>query len=70
MTMTVATQVKSCLASLKSSQASLETFALQTDNKEVQELFRKAAETTQSIVYRLDSRVKQMEFEEPQYQSK
>ena len=65
--MTVATQVKTCLASLKSAQASLEQFALNTQNQEAKALFENAAKSTQQIVDMVSSRVQQMEFEEPQY---
>jgi len=66
--MTIATQVKSCLASLKSAQANLEQFALGTQNEEAKAMFTSAAKTTQLVVQQLEDRVKQMEMEEPQYQ--
>ncbi|TCZ77059.1 DUF1657 domain-containing protein [Paenibacillus albiflavus] len=65
--MTVASQVKTTLASLKSAQASLETFALGTQNKDAKQLFETAAQTTQGVVDQLSSRVQQLEQEEPQY---
>jgi len=65
--LTVASQVKTTVASLKSAQASLETFALSTQNQQAKQLFTSAAEQTQQIVTQLDSRVKQLEQEEPQY---
>ncbi|UJF35009.1 DUF1657 domain-containing protein [Paenibacillus hexagrammi] len=65
--MTVAAQVKTCLASLKSAQASLETFALSTQNQEAKQLFESAAQSTQQIVDQVSSRVQQLENEEPQY---
>lgn len=65
--MTVASQVKTTLASLKSAQASLETFALGTQNKEAKQLFETAAQSTQTVVDQLSSRVQQLEQEEPQY---
>lgn len=65
--MTVITNVKTTLASLKSAQASLETFALSTDNKEAKQLYQNAAQQTQSIVDSLSPRVDQIESEEPQY---
>ena len=66
--MTVACQVKTCLASLKSAQASLEQFALNTQNQEAKSLFENAAKSTQSIVDQVSARVQQIESEEPQYQ--
>ncbi|MDQ0090516.1 hypothetical protein J2T12_003939 [Paenibacillus anaericanus] len=65
--MTVASQVKTTLASLKSAQASLETFALGTENKEAKTMFTNCAEQTQQIVTQVESRVQQLENEEPQY---
>jgi hypothetical protein len=63
------TTVQTCLSSLKSAQASLETFALQTENKQAQQLFKQCAATTQSVVDQLNTRVQEMKNEEPQYNS-
>lgn len=65
--MTVAAQVKTCLASLKSAQASLEQFALETQNQEAKDLFTGAAQQTLQIVQQVEGRVVQLEQEEPQY---
>ncbi|MZQ81970.1 DUF1657 domain-containing protein [Paenibacillus sp. 5J-6] len=65
--MTVAAQVKTTLASLKSAQASLETFALSTENQEAKQLYETAAMAAQDIVNQVSSRVQQLENEEPQY---
>jgi hypothetical protein len=65
--MTVSVQVKTCVASLKSAQASLETFALATQNQEAKSLFENAARSTQQIVDQVEMRVQQLELEEPQY---
>lgn len=65
--MTVAAQVKTCLSSLKSAQASLESFALNTQNQQAKQLFENAAKQTQQIVDQVASRVQQLEQEEPQY---
>jgi hypothetical protein len=64
---TVASQVKTCVASLKSAQASLEQFALETQNQEAKSIFTNAAKQTQQIVQQVESRVQQLEKEEPQY---
>lgn len=66
--MTVASDVKTCLASLKSAQASLEQFALSTQNEDAKNLFTNAAQQTLQIVNQVQSRVQQLENEEPQYQ--
>lgn len=65
--MTVSSQVKTCVASLKSAQASLETFALSTQNQDAKNLFSSAAQQTQEIIDQVSSRVQQLENEEPQY---
>ena len=64
---TVGSQVKTTLASLKSAQACLESFALETQNQEAKTMFENAAKTTQSIVEQVSSRVQQLENEEPQF---
>ncbi|MDG5786105.1 DUF1657 domain-containing protein [Evansella sp. AB-P1] len=65
--MTVATQVKQTLAGLKSAQASLETFALQTENQQAKQMFQNMAQQTQNIVDTISPRLQQIEQEEPQY---
>ncbi|NHN34996.1 DUF1657 domain-containing protein [Paenibacillus agricola] len=65
--MTVASQVKTCVASLKSAQASLAQFALETQNQEAKSLFTNASQQTQQILQQVESRVQQLENEEPQY---
>ncbi|MEC0091561.1 hypothetical protein PMSD_10800 [Paenibacillus macquariensis subsp. defensor] len=65
--MTVASQVKTCLASLKGAQASLEQFAIETQNQEAKTTFTNAAEQAQQIVTQVETRVQQLENEEPQY---
>lgn len=65
--MTVATQVNQTLAGLKSAQASFETFALQTENKQAKQLYQNAAQQTQSIIESMEPRIQQMQQEEPQY---
>ncbi|WP_232699655.1 DUF1657 domain-containing protein [Brevibacillus daliensis] len=65
--MTVASSVKQTLAGLKSAQASLETFAISTQNKQAKQMFTQSAQQTQSIITQLESRVQQLEQEEPQY---
>ncbi|TYO97292.1 DUF1657 domain-containing protein [Desulfallas thermosapovorans] len=65
--MTVGTQVKQTLASLKSAQASLEMFAMQTQNQQAKDLYTKAAQQTQAIVDSLEPRINEIEQQEPQY---
>lgn len=65
--MTVVDQVRQTLAGLKSAQASLETFALQTQNQKAKQMFQQAAEQTQMIVDQVNQRLQEIEQEEPQY---
>jgi hypothetical protein len=65
--MTVAAKMKQTLAGLKSAQASLETFALETDNEDAKQLFQQAAQQAQGIVDGIEPRLQQIEQEEPQY---
>lgn len=66
--MTVSQQVKTTVASLKSAQANLETFALSTQNKQAKQMYTQAAQQAQTLVDSLQQRVTQMEGEEPTYQ--
>lgn len=65
--MTVGVQVKQTVAGLKSAQASLETFALQTENQEAKKIYGEAAQKISNVVSSLEPRVAQLENEEPQY---
>lgn len=65
--MTVSTQVQQTLTGLKSAQASFETFALQTENKQAKQIYQQAAQQTQSIVDLINTRLQQIQNEEPQY---
>jgi len=65
--MTVASQVKQTLAGLKSAQASLESYALQTQNQQAKQLYTSAAQQAKAIVDSLEPRIGQIEQQEPQY---
>ncbi|MFS0752017.1 DUF1657 domain-containing protein [Oceanobacillus sp. 1P07AA] len=65
--MTIGTQVKQTIAGLKSAQASFEQFALQTENKQAQQIYQQAAQQTQAILDSVEPRMQQIEQEEPQY---
>lgn len=65
--MTVASDLKTCVASLKSAQASLEQFALSTQNQEAKDTFTTCAQSTQQVIDQVSERVQQIETEEPQY---
>ena len=68
--MTVVDQVRQTVAGLKSAQASLETFALQTDNQQAKQLFQQAAQQTQMVVDQVNQRLNEIELEVPQYRQK
>lgn len=65
--MTVSSDVKTAIASLKSAQASFETFALSTQNQEAKTMYTNAAQQAQNLVDLVSPRVQQIENEEPQY---
>jgi hypothetical protein len=65
--MTVGTQVKQTIAGLKSAQASFETFALQTENKNAKQLYQQAAQQTKAILDSIEPRLQEIIVEEPQY---
>lgn len=65
--MTVINNLKQTVSGLKSAQASLEGFALDTDNQQAKQMFKNAAQQTQSIIDSLNPRIQQVETEEPQY---
>ncbi|GAB6181434.1 hypothetical protein JCM14036_27530 [Desulfotomaculum defluvii] len=65
--MTVAAQVKQTIASLKGTQATLETFhSIESDGVNKQ-LLQTNSQRIQEVINRLEHRVKTLEFEEPQY---
>ena len=65
--MTVASQVKETLASLKGSQGTLRLYAAQTRDEETRLVYDEALETTQDIINDVEKRVQTMELQEPQY---
>ncbi|GIN91018.1 hypothetical protein J6TS1_51260 [Siminovitchia terrae] len=65
--MTVINNVKQTLTGLKSAQASLEGFALQTDNEQAKQLYKMTAQQTQAVIDALEPRVQEIMQEEPQY---
>ena len=65
--MTVSSQIKEALSNLKSAQASLESFALQTQNQQAKQLFTTAAQQNQNIINSLEPRIREIESQEPQY---
>lgn len=65
--MTVASQVKKTLATLKGNQGTLRLYALQTRDEETKLVYNEALESTQKIINDLENRVQSLEYQEPQY---
>ncbi|TGE32900.1 DUF1657 domain-containing protein [Desulfosporosinus sp. Sb-LF] len=65
--MTVGSQVKQTLASLKGARGTLRVYSTQTRDKETRSIFKYALKETSSIIEDLENRLQTLEFEEPQY---
>jgi hypothetical protein len=65
--MTVASQVKQTLASLKGIQGTLRIYSAQTQDEETKLVFNEALEITKEIINDLEKRDQVLEFQEPQY---
>ncbi|WP_088187384.1 DUF1657 domain-containing protein [Desulfosporosinus sp. FKA] len=65
--MTVASQVKQTLATLKGVQGTLRTYNVQAKNEKAQSVYNNSLEITNVIIKDLEDRIKVLEFEEPQY---
>lgn len=65
--MTVASQVKQTLASLKGARGTLRVYSTQTQDEEARSMFMEALEVTSSVIEDLEKRMQTLEFEEPQY---
>mgnify|MGYP001193044938 CR=1 FL=1 len=65
--MTVGSKVKQTVASLKGAQATLAMYAELSQHEADQKTFERNALKVERIVKRLEERVKQLDFEEPQY---
>lgn len=67
MKMTVASQVKQTLASLKGVRGTLNMYTLQTRDDEIQSVYTNSLEIADNIISDLEDRLKNLELEEPQY---
>lgn len=65
--MTVASQVKQLLATLKSSQGTIRLYASQAQKEETRAVYDEAVETTAEIINDLEKRLSVLENQEPQY---
>lgn len=65
--MTVASQVKSTLASLKSSESILKIYSNQSQAKETVRVYKEMIKATDGIITDLEQRIKTLELEEAKY---
>jgi uncharacterized protein len=65
--MTVATQVKQTLASLKGVYATLSTYALQEEDQALKAQLLQCEEQIAQVVRGLEERIQQLELQEPQF---
>ncbi len=65
--MTVGSNVKQTLANLKGIESTLRIYSIQSSNKEEILAYKKALQTTESVINDIENRIKTLEFEEPQY---
>ncbi|MCL6589826.1 MAG: DUF1657 domain-containing protein [Firmicutes bacterium] len=65
--MTVASQVKQTLTSLQNAQATLGIYAIQSAPQEAKRVFEEARRIVGEITSDIEKRIKNLEFEEPQY---
>lgn len=65
--MTVVSQVKQTLASLKGARGTLRVYSSQTRDKEARSMFTEGIKVTGSVIEDLEARLQVLEFEEPQY---
>lgn len=65
--MTVGSQVKQCLASLKSIEATLNNFAIKSEDEQARLAFHETCLKTRKVIKQIESRVGEIEFQEPEY---
>jgi len=65
--MTVASQLKQTIASLKGARGTLRVYSTQTRDVETRSVFLGALGETDTIIEDLEKRLQTLEFEEPQY---
>ncbi|HZK25669.1 MAG TPA: DUF1657 domain-containing protein [Oscillospiraceae bacterium] len=66
--MTVATQLKQTLVSLKGAQATLRLYEQLSRQQEVRHAYQQALQTVEAVVGDLEVRTREIESQEPQYQ--
>jgi len=68
--LTVGNKVHQTLASLRSANADMEAFAMETQDKEAQQLYTNSAQQLEQILSDVNSRANYIEKQEPQYNTK
>ncbi|WP_055669659.1 DUF1657 domain-containing protein [Desnuesiella massiliensis] len=68
--MTVASNIKQTLASLKGIESTLRIYSVQSRREEEKEVYKNQLETVESVIKDIEDRLKTLEFEEPQYKGK
>lgn len=65
--MTIASQVKQCLATLKSAQSGFQTLALTSQDEKAKKEFHQSMLMMDEVIADMKKRVGELEYEEPQY---
>ncbi len=65
--MTVGSQVKQTVASLKGTKATLETFALLEQDEKQKEILKHNIAQINDVIENMEKRLGNLEYEEPQY---
>jgi len=64
---TVASNVKQTLASLKGIESTLKVYSVQSRNNEEKTVYKEELQIVESVIRDIENRLKTLEFEEPQY---
>ena len=67
--MTVGTQMQQAISSCQSVLASLNSFALETQDQNAKQMFQNMAQQQETILNNLNSRLQYIQSEEPQYKN-
>ncbi|MCW2277996.1 DUF1657 domain-containing protein [Heliophilum fasciatum] len=65
--MTVSSQVKQTLASVKGARSTLQSFAIIEENQEAHAIFSRNIDRLDQVIADFERRVQELEFAEPQY---
>jgi hypothetical protein len=65
--MTVASQIKQTLASLKGAEATIKTYAAHHPDPDTKKEFKTCEQKIKTMIGNLEYRIQQIEFEEPQF---